>query len=841
MTTLPMMEEYELGRCEITVHEAGFGGLETERGMLPMRAMKVDTQIVGLTARTTLRQTFRNVFDTRLEATYIFPLPARAAVRHFRMVVDGRVVEGEIQERAKARETYEKAIESGKRASIVEQERPDVFTIRVGNLAPGEEAEIEFELVGPLVFADGQATWRFPLVVAPRYVPGTPIGDDVGSGVAPDTDRVPDASRVTPATMLPGYPNPVDLQMRVSVDGAGLPITDLRGSLPAEIAREGDRRIVEIQPGQRLNKDFIVRFKTTADEVESALCFSPDEDGDSGTFELTVMPPQPDIDARKPRDVVFVLDRSGSMGGWKMVAARRAMARMVDTLTPNDTFTVIAFDTTNESPDGHAGKLVAASDRNRWKAAEFLAGVDARGGTDLDAAIDEAIDRVGNGYDDRERQIIVVTDGQVSQEAAVIELVKNRGKGIRFFTVGIDRAVNASLLQRMAEWGGGACELVESEDRLDDVMSLMHRRMEDVVVDELSLDFTGLDVDTGSLAPARHDALFAGMPLIVRGRASRSSAAELGVRITGRSGDSSFESAVTGEERREEALGSMWARHRLINLEDTYDATNDRSLIETITNLSLEFHVLCRFTAFVAVDHEGEVDTSTPLHQVNQLVEQPEGWASPQATAVSAGVPPSARGGMVAQSSMSSDGFGGAPPRARKMAPSAPPSKREVAHDLDEEMPVPDMLSASKEALSEREGAKGATFQKLLGMLRRPARATEEDVLIAVLVYLVSGAWTLDHEGLDPRRAAAVLGESVLRDLVDDLTATLSRLIDASAMIPEGQLAAFSAKFSLGEAASIVANLDIEGPDSIAGAQPEDLVIEMGALKEKKTRSAFWK
>lgn len=857
---LPMMNEVELGQCEFTADEAGFGGIETERGMLPLKAMKVDTEILGLTARTTLRQTFRNAYDTRLEATYIFPLPARAAVRHFRMVVDGRVVEGEIEERGKARETYERAIASGQRASIVEQERPDVFTIRVGNLAPGEEAEIEFEMVGPLVFADGEATWRFPLVVAPRYVPGTPLGDDVGTGVAPDTDRVPDASRISPPTMIPGFPNPVALEMRVSVDGAGLPITDLRGSLPGNIKAEGARCVIEVNPGQRLNQDCIVRFRTTADKVASALTFSPDESGDEGTFELTVMPPQPALEARKPRDVVFVLDRSGSMGGWKMVAARRAMARMVDTLTPTDRFTVIAFDTVNEVPSDHGTRLVQGSNRNRWKAMEFLAGVDARGGTNLDFAIEEAVKRVGTGYQDRERQIILVTDGQVSQEAAVLEHVQNDAKGIRFFTVGIDRSVNASLLQRMAEYGGGHCELIESEQRLDATMDKMHRRMEAVVVEEMAWTFEGLEVDQSSVAPARPPALFAGAPVVIRGRAKRNSGA-LKVALSGIAEARAWKAEVEGTERSEPALAAMWARHRLINLEDRYDATGEHGLVKQITELSLRHKVLCRFTAFVAVDREGgDVDTSADLRQVTQLVEEPEGWAAagmPMAQAA----PPA----MSAPAPAPRGGFGGAPggaapkgasgSRARKARREE--SKKSERYDtgaFDDEV----LYESSFDSLAQEEGAslelqgdamaneKSKEMAPVLGRLisdvGKPADATDFDVLVAVLVYLVSGAWTLEHSGLDNDRAAAVLGKDVLTRLRGDLHATLQSLVDASAMVPDGPLSGFAANYSLGEAAAIVSNLSVGSATDIAQANFEALELRGGKVTiAKRSRLAFWK
>src|SRR3954469_15136633 len=182
----------ELERVRI-LPDAGFGVLRTERGNLPLDRLDVRARISGLVARTVVVTEFLNTYDVPLEATYVFPLPDRAAVTGMTLTADNRTVEAELQERGEARETYDRAIAAGQRASIAEQERPDVFTMRVGNILPGERVAVELRLVGPLPYEDGAATFRFPLVVAPRYVPGDPLpGPSVGTGWAPDTDAVPD-------------------------------------------------------------------------------------------------------------------------------------------------------------------------------------------------------------------------------------------------------------------------------------------------------------------------------------------------------------------------------------------------------------------------------------------------------------------------------------------------------------------------------------------------------------------------------------------------------------------------------------------------------------------------
>ncbi len=225
----PMTDE-EISRCP-SPQEAGFGSLNSEHGPLPLKAMDVQVRIDGLVAQMTLEQTFLNVHAMPVEATYIFPLPDRAAVTRFRLEVAGRIIEGQLKERGTARREYQQALEQGHRASIAEEERPGVFTLRVGNLPPGESARVRLTLVGPLPYSAGEATFRFPLVVAPRYIPGTPLpGPSVGDGTAADTDAVPDASRISPPVLLPGFPNPVRLSLSVDFASSLRP-HDLRCSL----------------------------------------------------------------------------------------------------------------------------------------------------------------------------------------------------------------------------------------------------------------------------------------------------------------------------------------------------------------------------------------------------------------------------------------------------------------------------------------------------------------------------------------------------------------------------------------------------------------------------------
>src|SRR5262249_39076947 len=204
------------------------------------------------------------------------------------------------------------------------------------------------------------------------------------------------------------------------------------------------------------------------------------------------------------------------MEGWKMVAARRAAARMIDTLTSRDRFCVLAFDDIVEFLPQRA--LADATDRTRFRAVEELAKVESRGGTEMARPLIDALDLLGAGYDDRERMIVLVTDGQVGNEDHILRELAPRMKKVRMFTLGIDRAVNAAFMRRLASAGGGLCELVESEDRLDVVMAKVHRRIGTPIATELAVRVTGLELERGTLAPGKLPDVYAGAPVVIFGR-----------------------------------------------------------------------------------------------------------------------------------------------------------------------------------------------------------------------------------------------------------------------------------------------------------------------------------
>ena len=406
------------------------------------------------------------------------------------MTAGGRTVVAELHERGEARQAYDQAIAAGQRASIAEEERPDVFTMRVGNIAPGERVEVALTLTGPLPFEDGEATFRFPLVVAPRYIAGPPADRRAGRRrlAAPDTDAVPDASRITPPVLLPGLPEPgsrsshrASRSTRPGSAGASLPACTRSLHTVG-----GDGAVtVALHPGERLDRDFVLRFGCRRREVTAAIAVVTARTRTTGRPGRSSSPwcrRRPGRRGRASRDVVLLLDRSGSMGGWKMVAARRAAARIVDTLGARDRFAVLAFDHVVERPTGCRPGSRRPPTGTASAAVEHLAGrtpaAAPRCSTPVRAAATllacAAVARRARAPPDgsgRDRFLVLVTDGQVGNEDQILAAVRRLMPGSGCTPSASTRRSTPGSCGRLAAPARGRCELVESEDRLDEAMT----------------------------------------------------------------------------------------------------------------------------------------------------------------------------------------------------------------------------------------------------------------------------------------------------------------------------------------------------------------------------------
>ncbi|MFT3880312.1 MAG: VIT domain-containing protein [Gemmatales bacterium] len=615
--------------------QASLGVMMTDQGPLPLKSVAIDARIDQLFAGVTVRQGYVNTHRDAIEATYIFPLPDRAAVTRFQAKLGDRLIEGILKERGAARQEYDEAIQQGHRAAIAEEERPNVFTMRVGNIMPGESAEIELTLCMPLAYEEGEATFRFPLVVAPRYIPGKPLLDDsVGLGVSPDTDAVPDASRITPPVLLPGYPYRVQLDIAVSL---AQEITQPKVNMPVQSASGSDNHTIwKVLPGQKLDRDFLFRFPVAGDTIITKAMIAPDQnDPSQGTISITIVPPKPSaqISKPKPRRIVFVLDRSGSMEGWKLIAARRALGRMIDTLSPQDHFAIIAFDTQVEQfPHSQGVPLhqswYQATDVQRFRAIEALATIKARGGTEMARPIMNATEMLqANTASNEDRILVLITDGQAGNEDQILKELSARVADIRIFTLGVDMAVNEGFLRRLAQLGGGATEVVESENRLDEVMQRIHRRIAAPVLRNLSIKLDGITLEAESMVPKHALDLYAEAPVVVQARCALPAEGKITLSASD-DADGAWKQELAPVVQASSSLAPCWARTRVRELEDAFATGRNASLDTTmkIVDLSVKYQVLSRFTAYLAIDRSAVVNPAGQPRAILQGVESPAGW-----------------------------------------------------------------------------------------------------------------------------------------------------------------------------------------------------------------------
>ena len=432
----------------------------------PLKHTDVVANVAGFVSRTKVKQTFHNPLSEKIEAVYVFPLPQDAAVDEMVMTVGDRRIVGQIKKREEARQVYEQARAAGHVASLLDQERPNVFTQSVANVEPGVQVVIEISYVETLKYEDGWYEFMFPTVVGPRYVPGQPTGKQ-GEGRAPDTTQVPDASKITPPITPEGTRAGHDISLTVNID-AGMEIQQVECKSHPVVENKGaaGRMTVALKYQQSIpNKDFVLRYRTATDHVADALLTHRDERG--GFFTLILQPPQK-VQRKDAvgRELVFVLDTSGSMHGFPITQAKFVMAKAIDGMGPQDTFNLITF-----SGDTHVlwDEPKPNTPQNREEAQSFLASRQGMGGTEMMKAIEAALVKTktakppaANGVEPI-RIVCFMTDGHVGNDFAIIDAVKKNAGTTRVFSFGIGNSVNRFLLDGMSHAGRGEVEYVSLE------------------------------------------------------------------------------------------------------------------------------------------------------------------------------------------------------------------------------------------------------------------------------------------------------------------------------------------------------------------------------------------
>lgn len=607
---------------------------------LPLRHTGVRAYLRGEVAEVVVTQRFVNDHTTPLEAIYSFPLPENSAVTDMRMKIGDRVITAEIQGREEAATIYHNARKAGRTAALLEQERPNVFTQSVANIAPGAAVEVELRYLQTISYDAGEYEFVFPTVVGPRYLPGVPLArPGTGAGTVADTDRVPDASRISPPVIGRGMRSGQDLTIEVTAE-AGAPITAWTAPAHAITAVSAGARLhVTLARRDEIpNRDFVLRYRSAGARPSARLFLGPGSGADGGHFMLVVDPPRLDVDAIVGRrELIFVVDVSGSMTGGPLALAQATMQAALARVRPVDTFNVLVF-------AGATGRLFAAprpaSTTNIARALEYVDGLYAGGGTEIGKAVEVALE--GEVAAGRDRHVFFLTDGYISDEDAIARgthvLLTHQaaaGRRARIFGVGIGAATNNHLIDTMSRAGHGAPLYIRHPVDVAAAAWTFERLTAAPVLTDVAIDWHGLTVS--DLSPGTALDLLASRPLVVLGRyhGTPPTALTLRARVGARS--FAFPIAVTSLAASDAVLARLWARARIGEL-DLIRATAQSSHIEAaarqdIRALGLQHHLVTAYTSLVTVDSAPPRRSGAPLSVV-QPVDAPQG-----AYATSYGVP----------------------------------------------------------------------------------------------------------------------------------------------------------------------------------------------------------
>jgi len=597
------------------------------KAVCPLKHTDVKAEISGFLSRVTVTQEFENPFSEKIEAVYTFPLPQNAAVDDMTMLVGDRTVRGKILRREEAQAVYEAAKNNGQTASLLNQERPNIFTQSIANILPGEQIKITISYVETLKYEDGSYEFVFPMVVGPRYVPGNATGGQNsanGNGFAPNTDRVPDASVITPQPAPPGMRAGHDISIDVILD-AGVPIDGVVSKThEVDVERPAVQRAhVRLKDQATIpNKDFIFRYDVAGTKITDALLTH--SAGGGGFFTLILQPPER-ITAEDvtPKELVFVLDTSGSMSGFPIEKAKETMKLALDNLYPYDTFNLITF-----SGDEHIlfPEPVPATPENLRKAEKFLESREGSGGTEMMKAVKASMDP--SDKQDRVRIVCFMTDGYVGNDMEIIAEVQKHPNA-RVFAFGIGNAVNRFLLDNMAKYGRGEVEYVGLQDDGSAAARRFHERVRNPLLTDISIDWNGMPV--ADVYPKTIPDLFGAKPLILTGRYTAASRGT--IRLKGKMSGRDFVREIPVEfsnaQTQHDVLATLWARTRVDDLmsqdfKGAQQGTMGEDVKQAITQLGLDYRLMTQFTSFVAVEEIVVTDGGQP-RRIDVPVEVPEG------------------------------------------------------------------------------------------------------------------------------------------------------------------------------------------------------------------------
>lgn len=570
-----------------------------ELQVFPLAHTSVSARISGNISRVEVRQTFVNPFDRPLEAVYKFPLPDEAAVDDMEIQIGDRVIRGTIKERQEAKKIYEEAKKEGRTTGLLEQERANIFTQSLANIKPGEKIDVVIRYTNSLKFEGGDYEFVFPMVVAQRY----------GSKTA----------ALNPSENYAG--GGIDVQLEID---AGVPIADVRSpSHQLSVHQASSTMRVKLADSQTMpNKDLIVRYRVAGEATQGTILTQSNQLG--GHFAAYLIPAL-EYEAKEivPKDVVFLIDTSGSQSGAPIRQSQELMRQFIQGLNPDDTFAIIDF---ADLPSQLSPEPLANTRKNRQRAIAYINGLDANGGTELMNGINRVLSFPPAPLG-RLRSIVLLTDGLIHNDQQVIGAVaKGLQPGNRVYSFGVGNSTNRFLINRLAELGRGTAEVLPPNEPAREAAKEFFQEINNPVLTNIEVTWEGPG-DGPEIYPQRLPDLFANQPLVLYGRQSNPTNGRL--RITGQTaGGQPYEKVLNVNFDRVSgngAIAQLWGRARIKDLMNQIYLDKTESLVKAVTDTALAYQLLSKYTAFVAVSDDVRVKPQEKKKRVDNVKSVPEG------------------------------------------------------------------------------------------------------------------------------------------------------------------------------------------------------------------------
>lgn len=612
----------------VTINDAESGSLliETNHAGQYYIAPTIDTDvqmdIAGLIARVNITQHFTNPSAEWVNGIYVFPLPENAAVDHMNMIIGERIIEGKIKERKQAKKIYEQAKQQGKKASLIEQQRPNIFTNSVANIGPNEKVSISIQYQQTLSYDQGQFSIRFPMVVGIRYISGTQKVEGFnGLGWAMNTNQVPDASSITPPVTDSdqGHNNPVSININLE---AGFPIVNVESRyhpINKQINEANQYQIQLVNQATPSNRDFELAWRPQTTHEPQAALFTQDKDNDRYAL-LMLMPPEVDWSKQQTlaKEMIYAIDTSGSMSGESMQQAKQALLLGLSQLKSEDWFNIIQF---NSYTEAFSEQALPARENNIDRAKAYVHSLHADGGTEIAPALNTALSNVSKS--ERIRQVIFLTDGSVGNEKQLFKIIKRKLNNSRLFTVGIGSAPNSYFMSEAASLGRGTFTYIGKIEEVQEKMSQLFQKLNHPVLSDIEMiwkDESDIDYWPNPI----HD-LYIGEPLIVSLKLPKDQK-QLIIKGNTNQTDWSAKLPITNGGKAT-GLNVLWARNKVQSLSQKISHGADPEEIkQAITALGLKHHIVTKHTSLVAVD----VTPTKPSDLVSKdkavPVKKPHGW-----------------------------------------------------------------------------------------------------------------------------------------------------------------------------------------------------------------------